>query len=143
MDESFDPLKLENQLCFPLYAASKALIRRYEPLLSPLGLTYTQYVVMLVMWEKGEATVNELGEAVYLDSGTLSPLLAKLVSKGYLAKTKTKDGRFRVLSVTEEGKALKEKVKDIPFQIGSCLHLSQDEAMALYNLCYKTLREVA
>lgn len=135
----YDPLLLKNQLCFPLYAASKALTRRYEPLLEPLGLTYTQYIVMLAMWEKGQATVNEVGEMVLLDSGTLSPLLQKLEQKGYVEKSRGEDGRSRVLSLTPEGLALKEKAKDIPMKIGSCLNLSPEEAMALYKLCYKTL----
>lgn len=135
----YDPLLLKNQLCFPLYAASKALTRRYEPLLEPLGLTYTQYIVMLAMWEKGQATVNEVGEMVLLDSGTLSPLLQKLEQKGYVEKSRGEDGRSRVLSLTPEGLALKEKAKDIPMKIGSCLNLSPEEAMSLYKLCYKTL----
>ena len=138
----FDPLKLENQLCFPLYAASKALIRRYEPILEPLGLTYTQYIVMLVMWEQGTLTVNELGQRVKLDSGTLSPLLQKLTAKGYIRKQKAEDGRYRVLSLTEEGAALKERARHVPEQIGSCLRLTPEEARALYTLCYKTLEEV-
>ena len=138
----FDPLKLENQLCFPLYAASKALIRRYEPLLEPLGLTYTQYIVMLVMWEQGTLTVNELGQRVKLDSGTLSPLLQKLTAKGYIRKQKAEDGRYRVLSLTEEGAALKERARHVPEQIGSCLRLTPEEARALYTLCYKTVEEV-
>ena len=142
MDGNFDPLKLENQLCFPLYAASKALIRRYEPLLEPLGLTYTQYIVMLVMWEKKSLTVNELGECVCLDSGTLSPLVKKLEERGYLCKSKAEDGRFRILTLTEEGEALKEKAKPIPAAIGSCLNLSPEEALTLYRLCYKTLQGV-
>lgn len=141
MNPAEDPLLLRNQLCFPLYAASKALVRRYEPLLKPLGLTYTQYIVMMVMWEWGSLTVNDLGERVYLDSGTLSPLVSKLVSKGYIEKRKGEDGRSRVLSLTPEGIALREKALSIPGQIGSCLHLTEDEAKALYTLCYKTLKE--
>ena len=100
MDANFDPLLLKNQLCFPLYAASKAIVRRYEPFLKPLGLTYTQYIVMMAMWEKKRCDVKELGEAVCLDSGTLSPLLQKLIEKGYLVKTRQKDGRYRELSLT-------------------------------------------
>lgn len=143
MEDNRDPLALENQLCFPLYAASKALIRRYEPLLEPLGLTYTQYIVMLVMWEQKNATVNELGEKVCLDSGTLSPLLKKLIAKGYLEKTKGDDGRIRHISLTEEGQKLRDKAVDIPHKIGSCLNLEPQEALTLYRLCYKTLHSVS
>lgn len=134
-----DPLLLQNQLCFPLYAASKALIQRYEPLLKPLGLTYTQYLVMMVLWEKKEITVNEVGEAVCLDSGTISPLIQKLIAKGFVEKQRQKDGRYRLLCLTPEGVALREKCLDIPHQIGSCLRLSPEEAAELYRLCYKTL----
>lgn len=139
MEDKFDPLLLENQLCFPLYAVSKALVRQYEPLLSDLNLTYTQYIVMLAMWEKKTLSVNDIGAMVHLDSGTLSPLLQKLEEKGYLEKTRGHDGRKRLISLTEEGANLKEKAKDIPLKIGNCLHLTPDEAKCLYSLCYKTL----
>ena len=143
MSAEFDPLLLQNQLCFPLYAAAKALVRRYEPLLTPLGLTYTQYLVMMVLWEKKEVTVNELGERVCLDSGTLSPLVNKLVAKGFLEKRKLNDGRYRLLCLTQKGAALRDQCLSIPGQIGSCLRLTPEEARALYNLCYKTLEGVA
>ena len=143
MSESFDPFLLENQLCFPLYAASKAVVRRYEPLLSPFGITYTQYIVLLVLWEKDDITVNELGERVYLDSGTLSPLLRKLEAKGYIIKSRKEDGRYRRLLLTEEGRALKGKLSNVPYSVGSCIHLAPEEAKALYDLCYKTLESVS
>ena len=139
MSDTCETLLLKNQLCFPLYATAKALVRKYEPFLEPLGLTYTQYIVMLVLWEKDHVTVNEVGEAVCLDSGTLSPLLKKLEAKGYLEKDKAKDSRFRILSLTPEGVALKEKAKEIPAKVGSCLGLSLQEAQQLYVLCYKAL----
>lgn len=139
MSSSSDPLLLQNQLCFPLYAAAKSLIRRYEPFLAPLGLTYTQYIVMMVLWEKKEITINDLGERVYLDSGTLSPLVNKLVAKGFVEKRKLDDGRFRLLCLTEEGAELRERCLDIPAKIGSCLCLNPGEAESLYRLCYKTL----
>ena len=142
MEETFDPLLLKNQLCFPLYAASKALIRRYEPFLKPLSLTYTQYLVMLVLWDKGSCDVSELGEALFLDSGTLSPLLNKLVAKGYLAKSRRGDGRYRDISLTEKGRDLREKAKDVPPSVGSCLRLEQVEAEELYRLTYKLLENV-
>lgn len=135
-----DSLLLDNQLCFPLYAAAKALIHSYEPYLKPLNLTYTQYIVMMVLWEEKEASVNRIGERVCLDSGTLSPLLNKLQKEGYISKAKGKDGRQRKVSLTEKGLALKEKAKNIPPSIASCLPLSKEEALALYELCYKTLK---
>ena len=134
-----DALRLDNQLCFPLYAAAKAIVRSYEPFLGPLGLTYTQYIVMMVLWEKGEATINEVGEKVLLDSGTLSPLVNKLIAKGYLEKTKGVDGRERHLTVTSLGWELKEKCLEIPAKIGSCVKLEPQEGMELYRLCHKVL----
>ncbi len=142
MEENFDPLLLKNQLCFPLYAASKAVTRSYEPYLKPLGLTYTQYIVMMVMWEKKEADVKELGASVCLDSGTLSPLLNKLIAKGYLAKRREGDGRHRHIFLTEEGQQLREKAKDVPMKIGSCLRLTPEEAAVLYKLTYKVLENL-
>ena len=140
--EEFDPLLLRNQLCFPLYAASKALTRSYEPYLEPLNLTYTQYIVMMAMWEKKKCDVKELGEMVCLDSGTLSPLLSKLVSKGYLSKSRQADGRYREISLTQEGEKLREKALEVPSKIGSCVRLSPEEAAILYKLTYKVLENL-
>ena len=140
--EEFDPLLLRNQLCFPLYAASKALTRSYEPYLEPLNLTYTQYIVMMAMWEKKRCDVKELGEMVCLDSGTLSPLLSKLVSKGYLSKSRQADGRYREISLTQEGEKLREKALEVPSKIGSCVRLSPEEAALLYKLAYKVLENL-
>ena len=140
--EEFDPLLLRNQLCFPLYAASKALTRSYEPYLEPLNLTYTQYIVMMAMWEKKKCDVKELGEMVCLDSGTLSPLLSKLVSKGYLSKSRQADGRYREISLTQEGEKLREKALEVPSKIGSCVRLSPEEAALLYKLTYKVLENL-
>ena len=140
--DNYDPLLLKNQLCFPLYAASKALIRKYDPFLKPLGLTYTQYIVMLAMWEKKKCDVKELGEAVCLDSGTLSPLLDKLIGKGLLSKTRLSDGRFREIALTEKGAALREDAKGIPTSVGCCLGLSEEEMKELYRLTYKTLENL-
>ena len=143
MPLSDDVLRLDNQLCFPLYAAAKAIVRSYEPFLGPLGLTYTQYIVMMVLWEKGEATINEVGEKVLLDSGTLSPLVNKLIAKGYLEKTTGEDGRERHITVTHSGCELKEKCLEIPAKIGSCVKLEPQEAMELYRLCHKVLEGVS
>lgn len=136
----FDSLKLENQLCFPLYAASKELVRRYTPLLEKLDLTYTQYITMMVMWEKKELTIKELGEALYLDSGTLTPLLKKLESKGYVKRSRsTKDEREVIVSLSEKGSELREEAVKVPYEIGQCVKLTAEEAVQLYQLLYKVL----
>lgn len=138
-----DCLKLENQLCFPLYAASKEVIRRYKPLLDKVDLTYTQYIAMMVLWEENEINVKTLGEKLYLDSGTLTPLLKKLESKGYITRKRLdKDERNLDISITKEGLALQEKVKNVPEEIGKCVNLSEDEAKVLYNMLYKILGNV-
>ncbi|MCR5348524.1 MAG: MarR family transcriptional regulator [Bacilli bacterium] len=140
MEGENNELLLANQLCFPLYAASKALVRRYDELLAPLGLTYTQYIVMLAMWELGEATVNQIGEMVCLDSGTLSPLLNKLTSKGFLEKKVGEDKRSRLIALTSEGEALREEARQARAKVACGLNLSEEEAKTLYRLCYKTLQ---
>ena len=129
-----DCLKLENQLCFPLYAASKEVIRRYKPLLDKVDLTYTQYIAMMVLWEENEINVKTLGEKLFLDSGTLTPLLKKLESKGYITRKRLdKDERNLDISITKEGLALQEKVKNVPEEIGKCVNLSEDEAKKLFE----------
>lgn len=144
MDErKFDVLKLENQLCFPLYACSRETIRLYKPYLDKLQLTYTQYITMMVLWDRGSATVKELGKALYLDSGTLTPLLKKLEAKGLLTrKRSTEDERNLIVSITEEGQRLKEKAVSIPESMARCVVLSHEEAHALYRLLYKLLTYV-
>ena len=138
-----DCLKLENQLCFPLYAASKEVIRRYKPLLDKVDLTYTQYIAMMVLWEEKEINVKTLGEKLFLDSGTLTPLLKKLESKGYITRKRLdKDERNLDISITKKGLALQEKVKNVPEEIGKCVNLSEDEAKVLYNMLYKILGNV-
>ena len=138
-----DCLKLENQLCFPLYAASKEVIRRYKPLLDKVDLTYTQYIAMMVLWEENEINVKTLGEKLFLDSGTLTPLLKKLESKGYITRKRLdKDERNLDISITKEGLALQKKVKNVPEEIGKCVNLSEDEAKVLYNMLYKILGNV-
>lgn len=138
-----DCLKLENQLCFPLYAASKEVIRRYKPLLDKVDLTYTQYIAMMVLWEENEINVKTLGEKLYLDSGTLTPLLKKLEIKGYITRKRLdKDERNLDISITKKGLALQEKVKNVPEEIGKCVNLSEDEAKVLYNMLYKILGNV-
>ncbi len=135
-----DSLKLENQLCFPLYLCSKEIIRKYTPYLSKIDLTYTQYIVMLYFWEKKESNVKALGKTLLLDSSTLTPLLKKLESKGYIVRQRlSSDERNLKLTLTEKGEKLKSKVVDIPSKVGKCLNVSKDEAETLYKLCYKIL----
>lgn len=138
--EKYDCLKLGNQICFPLYACSKEIVRRYKPYLDELELTYTQYITMLVLWEKKEMNVKELGIHLYLDSGTLTPVLKKLEAKGYITRVRSKeDERNLLVTITQEGERLKEKAVEIPAKIGSCVDLEPDEALQLYTLLNKML----
>lgn len=140
MEES---LKLENQLCFPLYACSKEVIKKYKPILDKLDLTYTQYITMMVLWEYGNINVKCLGDMLFLDSGTLTPLLKKLENKGYITRSRnTNDERNLVISITEDGKKLKSKAKYVPGEIGKCINLTSSEAKELYRLLYKVLDKV-
>ena len=133
-------LRLENQLCFPLYAAAKDVVNRYKPLLSKIDLTYTQYIVMMVLWEYKSVGVKELGERLYLDSGTLTPLLKRLEGKGFVRRARSsKDERTVDITVTEAGEKLKEKAVKIPLEMAKCMPLSPEEAKALYTLLYKLL----
>ena len=133
----FNPLALENQLCFPLYAASKEITRRYKPFLDPLGLTYTQYVAMMVLWEQDGITVGELGSKLYLDSATLTPLLKKMEQAGYITRCRShQDERVVEICLTDAGREFREKVKDIPAALGSCVRLSREEAQVMYRMLY-------
>ena len=135
-----EAMKLANQLCFPLYAAARRVVSRYTPLLKPLGLTYTQYIALLALWESGGATVGDLCRRLYLDSGTISPLLKKLESAGYVVRERTKeDERVVEIRLTEAGAALQEAAKDIPLKVGSCVRLTPEKAGALYALLYEIL----
>ena len=137
---NYDSLKLENQLCFPLYVCSKEVIRRYKPYLDKLDLTYTQYIAMMVMWEKKEVTVKELGQCLYLDSGTLTPVLKKLEEKNYVVRNRSKeDERNLIVSITQEGEALKEQAVQIPASLSACIDVEPQEAQQLYQLLYKLL----
>ena len=141
MENRCDILKIEKQLCFPLYACSRELIRHYKPYLDRLDLTYTQYLAMLVLWERGSVTVKELGQCLHLDSGTLTPLLKKLEQKGYVSRNRCKhDERSLIVAITEQGEALKNDAVDIPYQVSRCAKLEPEEARTLYSLLYKLLR---
>ena len=137
----YDVLKLENQLCFPLYACSREVVKKYKPYLDEIGLTYTQYITMMVLWEKKTVNVKSLGESLYLDSGTLTPLLKKLESMGLVSRGRAKtDERNLVVRITDKGEQLKEQAKTIPEQMGACLNLDVAEAATLYDLLYKLLK---
>lgn len=140
MQGNYDVLKLENQLCFPLYACAKEVVRRYKPFLDELDLTYTQYITMMVLWEKKEVIVKELGECLFLDSGTLTPVLKKLETKGYIVRTRSKsDERNLIVSITPEGEALRERAVEVPAKIGACVRLEPEDARKLYELLHKLL----
>ena len=141
-DINYDELlKLDNQLCFPLYAAARQVVSLYTPYLKELGLTYTQYIVFLVLWEKDGIPVGELGRRLYLDNGTLTPLLKKLESAGYVSRSRAKDDeRVVTVTLTDQGRELKDKAREIPLKVGSCIALSQSEAQAMYGLLYKLIK---
>lgn len=140
MEQNYDALKIKNQICFPLYACSREIIKRYKPFLDEIDLTYTQYITMMVMWEYHEMNVKELGEILFLDSGTLTPVLKKLESKQLVARTRSKeDERNLIVSITPKGEALKEKAVSIPAQMAKCSTLEPQEAEQLYRILYKLL----
>lgn len=140
MDTNFDGLKLENQLCFPLYAASREVIRRCRPHLDALGLTYTQYITMMVFWEEKTINVKKLGEKLFLDSGTLTPLLKSLEAKGFVRRYRSpKDERVLMVDITEKGEALRARAASIPARVAGCINLAPEEALSLYRILYKIL----
>ena len=135
-----EAMKLQNQLCFPLYAAARQVVNLYSPLLKPFGLTYTQYIVFLVLWEQDGITVGALGEKLMLDNGTLSPLLKKMQQAGYVERTRnSEDERVVVITLTEKGRALQEQLKDVPLQAIGCVDLPLEKAKTLYTLLYELL----
>ena len=143
MAGKYDSLKLENQLCFPLYACSKEIVRRYKTYLDKLDLTYTQYIVMMVMWEEKELNVKELGDKLFLDSGTLTPVLKKLESKGYVTRERSKiDERTLIVTLTDSGKELREMAVDIPVGMRGCLKLSDEEMIQLRTMLGKILSDM-
>ena len=142
--EGYEQLKLENQLCFPLYAAAKEVVRKYKPYLDELDLTYTQYIAMMVLWENESMNVKELGSKLYLDSGTLTPLLKKLETKGYVSRCRCKeDERNLIIKITATGEALKEKAAKIPQEMtANWLNISRDEVKNMYHALYKLLSQI-
>ena len=142
--EGYEQLKLENQLCFPLYAAAKEVVRKYKPYLDELDLTYTQYIAMMVLWENESMNVKELGSKLYLDSGTLTPLLKKLEAKGYITRCRCKeDERNLIIQITKNGEALKEKAAGIPQEMtDKWINISNDEIKVMYHALYKLLSQI-
>lgn len=139
-DLKLDYLKLKNQFCFPLYAASREVIKLYKPYLDELDLTYTQYIAMALLWEYESLTVKEMGDHLFLDSGTLTPLLKKLEAKGLVTRIRsTKDERNLNVSITKAGKALRDKALHIPLQMGQYNPLTLEETVQMYRLLYKML----
>ena len=138
--DDYPQLKLENQLCFPLYACARKVINQYNPYLKPLGITYTQYLVFLVLWEQQEATVGEICRRLFLDNGTITPLIKKMEKDGYVVRKRSEeDERVVKVSITEKGIALREDAKDIPFSVGGCLAIPGEDAAELYRLLYQLL----
>ena len=137
-----EAMKLDHQLCFPLYAAARNVINLYTPHLRPLGLTYTRYIVLMVLWQDGGMTVGDLCRRLYLDSGTLTPLLKKMEAEGLVTRTRSsEDERVVTVALTDEGDALRDRVRDIPGRVSCCVGLDSREAAALYGLLYRILRE--
>ena len=141
MDKKYDALRLDNQLCFPLYACSREIIKLYKPFLDELDLTYTQYIAMMVLWEHRAVTVKELGQYLFLDSGTLTPLLKKMEAKGLITRRRDQeDERSLIVSLSDEGEAMKDRALEVPVKMSQCVRLSPEEAQELYRLLYKLLR---
>ena len=141
--DKYEGLKLKNQLCFPIYLCSKEIIRKYTPYLEKIDLTYTQYIVMMYFWENKRSNVKDIGKALLLDSSTLTPLLKKLESKGYIKRQRSSiDERNLIVELTDKGDKIKEDAIDIPKNIGKCINLNATEAEELYKLIYKVLLNV-
>lgn len=139
-NQVYDSLKIENQICFPLYACSREIIKHYKPFLDELDLTYTQYIAMMVLWQYRSVTAKQLGKYLYLDSGTLTPMLKKMEAKGLLTRNRDpRDERNLVVTLTPAGEALRERAVSVPERIADCVKLEPEEAMALYAILYKIL----
>lgn len=143
MSDKYDVLKLDNQLCFPLYALSKEIVRRYTPFLNEIDLTYTQYITMMVMWENKQVSVKELGARLFLDSGTLTPLLKNLEKKGLVTRERSKeDERVLVVSITDDGMKLREKAVEVPAKLGGCININPKDAEQLFTIVRSLLDQM-
>ena len=139
-NRDYDALLLDRQLCFPLYACAREVVKRYTPFLEEIGLTYTQYITMLVLWETPSMTSKQIGKRLRLDSGTLTPVLKKLEQRGLILRRRDEaDERNLLIELTEEGLDLRERAVEIPPRVGSCLNLKPEDAMQLYTLLHRML----
>lgn len=140
--EKYDCLRLENQLCFPLYVCAKEVVRHYKPFLDEIDLTYTQYIAMMVMWDKKEISVKGLGDYLFLDSGTLTPVLKTLEKKGYIERKRSaEDERVLVVKLTSVGEELKDKAVSVPSKVSQCIPLSAEDAGELYRILHTIMKE--
>ncbi|MDY4836102.1 MAG: MarR family transcriptional regulator [Frisingicoccus sp.] len=140
--DKYEMLKLESQLCFPLYVVSKEIVRKYKPFLNEVDLTYTQYITMMVLWEENEILVKHLGEKLFLDSGTLTPVLNGLEKKGYAARRRSEtDKRDVYVVITEKGRSLRDKAVEIPSKMGECVPIDQEKAMVLYQILHEMMEK--
>ncbi len=138
----YECLKLENQLCFPLYACAKEVVKRYRPFLAALDLTYTQYIAMMVLWEHKSLTIKQAGTLLYLDSGTLTPLFKKLEEKGLVTRTRSQsDERNLIVALTEKGAALQDEALAVPAQMSACVQLPPEDIQQLYTVLHKMLAQ--
>ena len=143
MEEKYECLKLSNQLCFPLYACSRETIKLYKPYLDELDLTYTQYITLMVLWEHKAMTVKALGQELYLDSGTLTPLLKKLEEKGFVTRRRSElDERNLIVTITEAGEALRDRALHIPAEMTKCINLPKEDIRELYRMLHQLLEFV-
>ena len=142
MCDDYEALKLKNQICFPLYACSREIIKKYRPFLDEINLTYTQYIAMMILWESKKISIKDMGKKLFLDSGTLTPVLKSLENKGFITRYRSReDERVLIAEITQEGENLKEKALHIPEKIGNCSKLTAEEAQFLHKILYKMLGE--
>ena len=140
MNNKYEALKLDHQLCFPLYAVSKEIVKKYNPYLEEINLTYTQYITMMVLWEEREILVKDIGEKLFLDSGTLTPVLNGLEKKGYATRRRSENDKRDVYAViTEEGLALRDKAVEIPSKVGACMPIEPEKAFELYRILHEMM----
>ncbi|MCR5145361.1 MAG: MarR family transcriptional regulator [Lachnospiraceae bacterium] len=140
MADKYQCLKLDNQLCFPLYAVSKEIVRKYKPFLDEIDLTYTQYIAMMVVWEEKSVSVKDMGKRLFLDSGTLTPVLKTLEKKGLIERSRSKeDERNLIVTLTSEGEKIEEKAAEIPAKMGACLDIDEKDAAELYRILHKVM----
>ena len=143
MENKYEALKLSKQLCFPLYACSREMIKLYKPYLDELGLTYTQYITMMVLWEHKAMTVKALGQELFLDSGTLTPLLKKLEEKGLVTRRRSGlDERNLIVTITELGEEMKDRALHIPGEMTKCINLPPEDIRELYRMLHQLLEYV-